>query len=491
MTDQFDFEDTFERRLLAFLVRDLEFFNRNSHAIRFDYFENQFCRDICEQAQDYVQKYGSAFPKDILRNEIQKMFFERKRQDVTIDEYWTFIDDLFAMDLSGEQYTEDEVLRFAQRQQMHKVLGDAIDRVTARQDLTPILADVTKAVEIGSKNLWEPLTREQVLAMKNPSPLFEGFNLYEGCFYLMTGSGGDFKSIVGLSIIQSILKEAPLFERFKTLQTGPVILIDEETPDPIFKHRMMNTGLIKFIGSGDLQVLHFKGFKIYDPKNDAWFNTLVRNADRIKPKIVVFDSLTRLHNEDEIKGPKGMAPVMDRFRDLSKLGYTSLLIHHFNKSEVKSARGSTDIPNASDGEYQCVKTGLNTLTFSPGSKTRNEMFEPLNLTVHGLMGLMVNSPIYVTCAGTVDEGLEKAVIKVLSEVKHGGLQISSKSYKVSTITKGLEDMGVQHTVAGLNKVVLSLVGSEVLESYLGAKPAKGGHAPTLFRLIKKEDEYED
>jgi hypothetical protein len=151
MGDQLDFEDTFERRLLAFLIRDVEFYLRVSFAIRFDHFKNQYCRDICEQTQEYVKKYQSAIPKDILRNEIEKMFYKQKRQDCTLDEYWEFIDALFAMDLTGKQYTEDEVLKFAQSQQMKKVLGDAIDKVTNREDLSPILADVTKALTIGSK----------------------------------------------------------------------------------------------------------------------------------------------------------------------------------------------------------------------------------------------------------------------------------------------------------------------------------------------------
>ena len=150
-----DFEHGFERKLLALSIRNLEFFSRNNSVMRFDYFVNQYCRDIYEQAEKYMNKYGHAISKEDLRNEIQKMFYERKRQDCTIDEYWEFIDDLFAMDLSGQQYTEDELLRFAQRQQMRKVLGDAIDRVTNWDDLTPILEDVGKALAVGSKVVEE------------------------------------------------------------------------------------------------------------------------------------------------------------------------------------------------------------------------------------------------------------------------------------------------------------------------------------------------
>ena len=170
----YDFENEFEKRLLAFVVRDLEFYLRNSHGIRFDYFKNQYCRDICEQTQEYVQDHNEAIPQDILRNEIEKMFYERKRRDVTLDEYWEFIDALFAMDLTGKQYTEDEVLQFAQRQQMIKVLGDAIDRVTNRDDLTPILEDVGKALAVGSKVVEEG-SGENLCIEEFPKNAIQGF----------------------------------------------------------------------------------------------------------------------------------------------------------------------------------------------------------------------------------------------------------------------------------------------------------------------------
>jgi archaellum biogenesis ATPase FlaH len=452
--------------------------------MRFDYFGNTRCRDIYEKANEYMKKYSQVIPKDDLRNEIQRMYEERQKKDIDIHHYFELIDQVFSMDLTGEKYTEDQVLFFARRQEMKQALNDGWDRLELSQPLEPILRDVEKALSIGNKTRWNVLTKDQVINMKDPSPMFEGFNLYEGCFYLLTGSGGDFKSLIGLSIIQSLLKGAPLFGKFKTLQTGPVILIDEETPDPIMKHRLMNTGLVRFIESGDLHILHLKRFMIFDPKSNAWFDELVRNAERIKPKLIVFDSLTRLHNEDEIKGPRGMSRVMDRFRDLSKMGYTVILIHHFNKADLKTARGSTDIINTPDGEYQCVKTGINTLTFSPGDKTRNETFESLNLTVHGLKGLTVNEPIYVSCVGTVDEAIRQAIIEVL---KGGDLPLISKSSKATTIQTRLAEMGIRPSLLQLRTVALSMIRAGVINTYFGVSPKKGGHTPTMYKLAEEED----
>lgn len=479
---QFEFDEEFEQKLLAFFVRDLDFFNKIP-LMKPNYFVSKLREDIYRLSSEYVQKYGKLISKVDLKNEITEMYLKKKKKDVPIDMYFDLLTDLFTCDVSkDEQYAYDQVMYFIKGQEMAQALKDGAKRIMGGKDMRPILTGVTNALAIGSKDTWDVLTIEQVRAMKDPSPIFEGFNFYEECLYLLTGSGGDFKSLIGLAFIQSILKQLPLFGKFKPLVTGPVILIDEETPEPILKHRLFNTGLTKFIESGELEILHLKGFKIYDPESDDWFNTLVRNLDRIKPKLILFDSLTRLHNEEEIKASRGMAPVMDRFRELSRRGFTSLVNHHFNKSDVKSARGSTDIPNAVDGEYQCIRTGLNTLTFQPGSKTRNEQFEPLNLVVHGLLGLMVNEPIYVTCAGTVDEGIEEAIIKVLDHGKGVGLQVNSKSKSDPiTLQTELKSRGLTPSLAKLREVVASLVDKEILEQREGAKPTRG-YAPTLYRL---------
>jgi replicative DNA helicase len=151
LPDIFQFEAEFEVKLLTLLVRNVEFYLRNYSFMRFDYFTDPVNRDIYEIVDDYAKKYKNAIPKEILRNEIVKMFHARKKQDATLDEYWEYVDKLFAMDFSGEQYTEDEVLQFAQRQQMKKVLKDAGARIMNHHDLKPVLAEVTKALTIGAK----------------------------------------------------------------------------------------------------------------------------------------------------------------------------------------------------------------------------------------------------------------------------------------------------------------------------------------------------
>jgi AAA domain len=229
--DQFDFEDQFEKRLLAFIVSDFDFYKRVSFAIRFDHFKNQYCRDICEQAQEYVEKYGTTIPKDILRNEIEKMFYERQRKDCTLDEYWDFIDSLFSMELTGEQYTEYEVLRFAQCQQMKKALGDAIDRVTNREDLSPILTDVTKALSIGSKTIsWESLPTVTDLKPSTTTWLVDEI-IPVKAITIFHGSGGLGKSHIAWYLGNCVAEGKEFLGHSVIL--CPVYYIDYENPSAV------------------------------------------------------------------------------------------------------------------------------------------------------------------------------------------------------------------------------------------------------------------
>jgi hypothetical protein len=335
MSDQFELEAEFEKRLLAFVVRNLEFYLRNSHAIRFDYFENQFCRDICEQAQRYVDKYGSAIPKDILRNEIEKMFFERKKQDIAIEKYWEFIDNLFAMDLSGKQYTEDEVLRFAQRQQMTKVLGDAIDRVTNRQDLTPILEDVTKALSVGSRIDRKPcITLSQMFEKKVDEPDYiirtdTGAPILEpGTLGYLVASYKVGKTLLAQQFTVCSGKGAP-FLGFQFKRPYKVLYIRFELSEYHFRRRFlkMNSGIPGMIATQPILYPDpLRNFNLLNEKDQKW---LFRQIDKYEAAVLILDPLYKLTNLNLAK-PEAADPfiratdgIREQFPNL-----TTILPHH-------------------------------------------------------------------------------------------------------------------------------------------------------------------
>ena len=281
--EQLDFEAEFEKRLLAFMVRDLEFFKRVSLTVRFDHFRNQYCRDICEQAQEYVQKYNQAIPKDILRNEIEKMFYERKRQDCTLDEYWKFIDSLCAMELTGEKYTEDEVTRWTQRQQMKKVLGDAIDRVANREDLSPILTDVTKALSIGSKAItWESLPTVADLQPSVTTWLVDEIIPFKA-ITIFHGSGGLGKSHIVWYLGNCVAEGKPFLGH--TVKQCPVYYIDYENPSAVEVGDHNDPGFKMKFGDNTMKVYPSD---LLPPKLDSKEWVIYKS---FPPGLFIFDSL--------------------------------------------------------------------------------------------------------------------------------------------------------------------------------------------------------
>jgi len=101
MSSTYEFEE-FETKLLVWAIRNIEFFNRNNPHMRFDYFANQMHRDMYEIAEAYMKKYGQVIPRDVMRNEIEKMFYERKKQDSYLEDYFEYLDTLLEVELTGE-----------------------------------------------------------------------------------------------------------------------------------------------------------------------------------------------------------------------------------------------------------------------------------------------------------------------------------------------------------------------------------------------------
>jgi len=147
----YEFEEGFERQLLALLIRDREFYVKHQGYCETKYFASQIRRDIWELSREYLEKYiDQSLTYDILANEINHLFYKLKKKNVNIDDYLEEAALVFTADITtGKKYTSDEVLEFARSQQMKIVLTTAAKRVKTRQDLRPIANEVMKALNIG------------------------------------------------------------------------------------------------------------------------------------------------------------------------------------------------------------------------------------------------------------------------------------------------------------------------------------------------------
>jgi len=143
---------------------------------------------------------------------------------------------------------------------------------------------------------------------------------------------------------------------------GPhrVLYVDEENPEDLVIDRLTRLGLrsdavdnIRYIHNGSVRL---------DRDPDA----LLDEAIEFEPTLIVLDSLTRLHGEDENAAGSMSALFNDAINPLARnAGAGVIVIHHVSKtdstSSFKRSRGSGDITASPDTGYDVYKGDDETL----------------------------------------------------------------------------------------------------------------------------------
>jgi predicted ATP-dependent serine protease len=222
----------------------------------------------------------------------------------------------------------------------------------------------------------------------------------KGVLIELAGREGSCKSLLAMTVCKAILKRGLLWGRYPVLESGPVLLIDEETPGALLEQRMKQLGFEGF--DKDLfHCLHYEGIKI---DNDCDFERLIRCVKAYRPLLVVIDSLVRIHRKGE-NSATAMAFVSDRLRKIVNLGPTVLFTHH--QSKKGESRGSTEIMAGVDIQYSLKKESDRTLLLK-SEKTRIEPLDPIKLRIesHGEL-------IRVEYVGTIEDAVSKEVQRCL------------------------------------------------------------------------------
>jgi hypothetical protein len=207
-----------------------------------------------------------------------------------------------------------------------------------------------------------------------------------------------------LSIIKSVLTGERLWGKYSVLKRGPVLLVDEETPESFLRERIEK---MKFEKSLPFFFLHFQDVRV---DRDDCFNALMARIEEVKPTLVIFDSLIRIHRQRE-DDATAMSLVVARLRKISNRGVTVLVIHHHRKGEgplSQKLRGSSDIPAGVDVEFALIPKD-DYLIFT-SVKTRTKPFEPIRLRMS----------IDENFLDVVYEGTDKErIMEVIKEVLQG------------------------------------------------------------------------
>jgi RecA-family ATPase len=155
----------------------------------------------------------------------------------------------------------------------------------------------------------------------------------------LSGAPASYKTWLILDMAQKIASGTPLFNRFETKQTG-VLLVDEENGNRLLQMRFKKIG-DKF----DLPIytLSFKDFKLTSDN----VKKIIRVAKKKDIGLIIFDSLVRIHEEDE-NSATAMASVFSQLRKITNADITVLFTHHHRKKGNNQSGGSQEMRGSSD-----------------------------------------------------------------------------------------------------------------------------------------------
>jgi hypothetical protein len=300
-------------------------------------------------------------------------------------------------------------------------------------------------------------TLDEVFEYPEPTYLIDPI-LIEGTVVVLGSYTGVGKSIVSLSIIKSIVTAEPLWGKYHVIRTGPVLLIDEETPQGFLRERTQKMG---FTPELPFYFLHFQDVRL---DKDDCFDALMEKIEEVKPVLIVIDSLIRTHRQKE-DDAISMSLVVGRLRKIANSGATVLVIHHHKKGQgplSQQLRGSSDIPGGVDIEYALLPIG-DYLVFK-SVKTRTQPLTPIKLKMEA-----TDEHISLTYQG-IEVGEEGEILtEVINILEENGEE------GVEKIFKSLKERGLKVGINRVRMILKSANGKELLE-------VRGNKGKRIYRL---------
>ncbi|MFA5644468.1 MAG: AAA family ATPase [Patescibacteria group bacterium] len=231
---------------------------------------------------------------------------------------------------------------------------------------------------------------------------------------ILSGDPANFKTWSTLHFAICITGEMPVYGYFETIRSN-VLIIDEEDGIGLLQERL------KTLSANSHSKIFFmimSGFKI---QQEERLNDLINNIKKYKIKVIIIDSLVRIHDGDE-NSSNDIKKVFEVCRKLNTMGVTVLINHHHRKNSGANygstsdlMRGSSDILASIDCHMQ-IKHKDNRLTITQTKNRISQELKPFTINVR-----KEDNKIFFDYSGENNISVDKSnknkesIMKIISE----------------------------------------------------------------------------
>lgn len=307
----------------------------------------------------------------------------------------------------------------------------------------------------------EPLTTLEELMWKHfpeQTWLVEGL-IPSSAITILSGPPASYKTSVLLDTALAITQGRPLFGHYKTDKTN-VLVVDEESGERLLQQRMFQLS-----ATADMPIYFYslKGFRL----NEDSVEQLILRCQNHDIRLVIFDSLVRIHSLDE-NSAGDMAEVFKYLRRLAAASITVIITHHNRKpgmvrSGANEMRGSSDILASVDCHIALSRND-STLTFQQTKQRYARELKPFEVLVEDS-----DDNIAFSYVGDVKPKVDRE--KILQDAIVALLSSGEKMFQKQILTT-LSERGVKTNEHKLRQVLLEMVADGRIIETAGAGKTK-------------------
>ncbi|RYX78884.1 AAA family ATPase [bacterium] len=273
---------------------------------------------------------------------------------------------------------------------------------------------------------------------------------------VMSAQPASYKTWLLLDIAIAISTGGQLFDTFETVQGG-VLMVDEENSERLLQQRL------KLLGEESDLPIYFmieKNFKL----DDTQISKLIKFCKEKSIRLVTFDSLVRIHNNNENDAVQ-MSEVFAKLKRFTKARINVLITHHNRKggkgdNPSQEMRGSSDILAAVDCHISLKRSHEDKQISITQTKVRfTEELEPFDMKI-----ITHDDMVKFEYLGTSSFAESK---REITKSKIRELLVDGKILNQKDILQNLEELHSKTNAKTLRKILSIMISDDEVKTAPG------------------------